>query len=70
MSDAKKMLKELAYTHLVPNDETGDVVAVVRCKDCIYLSELRDELMCDMGLETYFVEYDGYCHHGMRKDDE
>lgn len=32
MSDAKKMLKELSYTHLVPKDEAGDMVAVVRCK--------------------------------------
>lgn len=69
MSDAKKMLKELAYTHLEPMDEQGrELVAVVRCKDCKHLmfSDFYGE--CRKGY-LGIVKPDDYCSYGERKDE-
>lgn len=84
MSDAKKMLNELAYTHLVPkDDEARDLVEVVRCKDCIfrgrtYCPMLWEELLTweEDGYQEYDYAYhdntedEGFCHKGERKDDD
>ena len=80
MSDAKKMLKELAYTHLVPKDEQGrELVAVVRCKDCKhyqYYVFLDDGKFCcrmktgSGNVAWYPRSDDDYCSYGERKDDE
>ena len=71
MSDAKKMLNELAYTHLVPKDEQGrELVAVVRCKDCKRARACKDEteIFCD--LIAAYMGLDDYCSYGERKDNE
>lgn len=75
MSDAKKMLKELAYTHLVPKDEQGrELVAVVRCKDCIYCHSTFNEksqiyLFCEWWDDVHICG-DGFCSYGERKENE
>lgn len=62
MSDAKKMLKELSYTHLVPKDSAGkDMVEVVRCTACKY------ERSCAVAM---WLGGNGYCSKGERKDDD
>ena len=74
MSDAKKMLKELSYTHLVPKDEQGrELVAVVRCKDCKHMSISKNYApmrFCDVWCDYNGMGDEGYCNYGERKDNE
>lgn len=51
----------------------ADMVCVVRCKDCKYLSifKINNKLCClnKDGMLCY-VQYDDYCSRGERKDGE
>lgn len=55
----------------------GDLVPVVRCKDCVYCKRFndvwylpkRDELLCTLHVETYHTTKNDYCSRGERRED-
>lgn len=71
--DLLKNLKQFAPEHLTPlivmlieKQPTADVVEVVRCKDCKYLS--KNKFYC-----KYFniaIIDNGFCYRGARMDGE
>ena len=63
MQDEMNDLQEV-YTD--PNP--GDLVRVVRCKDCVYYRDFEGILCCS---KTYSVVTDqtDYCSKGVRKDE-
>lgn len=50
---------------MLDNTPGADVVEVVRCKDCKYLS--KNKFYC--GRWKYAILDNGFCNHGERKED-
>lgn len=51
----------------------ADMVCVVRCKDCKYLSPFKiDNKLCCLNKDGMlcYVQYDDYCSRGERKEGE
>lgn len=51
--------------------KSADVVEVVRCKNCKFSSELKNDEMFDLRCGVSWDEVNGawYCSHGIRKDE-
>ena len=52
----------------IDNVPTADVVAVVRCKDCIYANQFTDDkVWCSLGATSY--RPNDFCSYGERRTD-
>ena len=50
-------------------EKRGDLVPVVRCKDCRWKADTIGESWCDFH-EFTILSDDDYCSYGERKDDD
>jgi len=48
----------------------GDMIQVVRCKDCVYCHAEGEHLLCDYHYGTVVVEYNDFCSRGVRAEDD
>lgn len=65
LSDTKKKAIEAIITKYL----NGEIVPVVRCKDCLYYhNDISGIPFCEIW-DDCFTDDDGYCYRGERKAD-
>lgn len=65
LSDTKqKALEALIMKYL-----NGEIVSVVRCKDCKELFHDGDMYCCSLHKGLVFIKADSFCSYGERKED-